>query len=87
MRPIKIDGGVSKTIIPTSDQEVKRAPQVCSHCKSIKKGCDKKLPANVSDVEQFVNMESQMSLEDTATRSSMTFQPPVRPGHQVRDQF
>ncbi|KAH6673299.1 hypothetical protein B0J14DRAFT_700321 [Halenospora varia] len=24
---------------------VQRAPQVCSHCKSIKKGCDKKLPS------------------------------------------
>ncbi|KAN0105047.1 hypothetical protein V8E51_010792 [Hyaloscypha variabilis] len=26
-------------------QGLQRAPQVCSHCKSIKKGCDKKLPS------------------------------------------
>ncbi|KAK0101854.1 hypothetical protein ONS95_001333 [Cadophora gregata] len=29
---------------PDSQEAALRAPQVCSHCKSIKKGCDKRLP-------------------------------------------
>ncbi|PVH72825.1 hypothetical protein DL98DRAFT_659822 [Cadophora sp. DSE1049] len=30
---------------PDNDESAPRAPQVCSHCKSIKKGCDKRLPS------------------------------------------
>ncbi|EPE31177.1 Zn2/Cys6 DNA-binding protein [Glarea lozoyensis ATCC 20868] len=46
MRPLTVDTGKSKKIIETMDSgSEQRAPQVCSHCKSIKKGCDKRLPS------------------------------------------
>ncbi|KAG9230350.1 hypothetical protein BJ875DRAFT_158443 [Amylocarpus encephaloides] len=44
MRPIMVDTTPPNTM-GSPEAEPQRAPQVCSHCKSIKKGCDKKLPS------------------------------------------